>query len=148
MDKHECTKRAHTRAHWTLSAPQPCSRAAPPHNNPFMKVRMLQSTHGSRREGAIGLRHLKLETGPKKSPEEGRTPHKAPMVRGLLPGTVLIREEERAIHPPATSVWTLPVTPLTLTTFERRVAFLRFLASSDISRALVNYLLEMNNNNH
>lgn len=76
VDKQECTKRAHTRTHWTLSLPKLCNRAAPPHNHLFIKSKNvsafhLQNTHGSPREGAIGFRHLKLEPGPKNTPEEG-----------------------------------------------------------------------------
>lgn len=35
--KHKCTKRAHTRRYCSLSIPNPDDRAAPPHNNLFMK---------------------------------------------------------------------------------------------------------------
>lgn len=94
---------AHTHGHWTLSLPNLCNRAAPPHNNLFINSKNvsafhLQNTHGSRREGAIGFRHLKLETGPKNTLEEGKQCYKAPLVRGRFPGTVQRRNKEPLIH--------------------------------------------------
>lgn len=41
MDKQECTQ---TRTHWTLSPPNLCNRAAPPHNNLFIKGRNVSAS--------------------------------------------------------------------------------------------------------
>lgn len=87
--KHKCTKHAHTRRHCSLSIPNSCDRAVPPHNNLFMKSKnvsgfRLQNTHGTRLEGAIASRNLKLETRPKNTLEEASYTTGAPGVRKLL----------------------------------------------------------------
>lgn len=87
--KHKCTKRAHTRRYCSLSIPNPDDRAAPPHNNLFMESKnvsgsRLQNTHGTRLEGAIASRNLKLETRPKNTVEEASYTTEAPAVRKLL----------------------------------------------------------------
>lgn len=87
--KHKCTKHAHTRRYCSLSIPNPDDRAVPPHNNLFMKSKnvsgsRLQNTHGTRLEGAIVSRNLKLETRPKNTLEEASYTTEAPALRKLL----------------------------------------------------------------
>lgn len=87
--KHKCTKHAHTRRYCSLSIPNPDDRAVPPHNNLFMKSKnvsgsRLQNTHGTRLEGAIASRNLKLETRPKNTLEEASYTTEAPAIRKLL----------------------------------------------------------------